>query len=49
MKAFLTLFKGITLDYFYSNALLRRSLEEAITNLKNFFEGLSFYRCNLNT
>jgi hypothetical protein len=49
MKAFPTLLKGIALDHFYSNALSRRLLEEAITNLKNFFEGLGFHRYNLNT
>jgi len=49
MKAFPALLKGIALDHFYSNALSRRSLEEAITNLKNFFEGLGFHRRNLDT
>jgi hypothetical protein len=49
MKAFLALLKGIALDYFYSYALLQRSLEEAVHNLKNFFEGLGFHRRNFNT
>jgi hypothetical protein len=49
MKAFPALLKGIALDHFYSHALSQRSLEEAVHNLKNFFEGLGFHRRNLNT
>ena len=46
-KAFPAILKGIAQDYYYSNILSRRPLNDVIANLKNFFKGPGFYYRNL--
>jgi hypothetical protein len=48
MKAFPTMLKGLALDHFYSNQLPQRSYTEACANIRNFFEGPGYHRCNLD-
>ena len=40
--------KGLVQDHFYNNQLSSRTLEEACTNLRNFFEGPGYHCRNLD-
>ena len=40
--------KGLTLDHFYSNQLLRLTYEEAYNSTYNFFKGLGYQCRNLD-
>jgi hypothetical protein len=48
LRAFLTMLKGLALDYFYNAKLLQRTYLEACDNIRGFFKGLSYYRHNLD-
>jgi hypothetical protein len=47
MIAFPTMLKGLAQDHYYNRGLLARTYSEACTHIRNFFEGLEFYRKNL--
>jgi len=40
--------KGLALDYFYNAKLSQRTYLEACDNIRSFFEGLSYYKRNLD-
>ena len=40
--------KGLALDQYYTNNLLRKSISEVYESLCTFFEGAGYYRRNLN-
>ena len=48
IRAFPTMLKGLALDQYYTNNLSGKTLEEACTSLRTFFEGPGYYRRNLD-
>jgi hypothetical protein len=48
LRAFPTMLKGLALDHFYNAKLSQRTYPEAYNNICGFFEGLSYYRRNLD-
>jgi hypothetical protein len=48
LRAFLTMLKGLALNYFYNAFLLQRTFQEACNNIRGFFKGPSYYRRNLD-
>ena len=48
LRAFPTMLKGLALNYFYNAYLSQRTYLEACDNIRGFFKGFSYYRCNLN-
>jgi hypothetical protein len=48
LKAFPALLKRLAEDHYYNNQLNLRTFESIKENLRNFFEGPSYYRRNLN-
>ena len=48
LRAFPIMLKGLALDHFYNAKLLHRTYLVACNNIRSFFEGLSYYKRNLD-